>query len=46
MLLSVHRFALTDSNMADQRTGDIIQKPGAIIDHNEKMGSTDLVGCV
>ena len=32
--------------MADQRTGDIIQKPGAIIDDNEKMDSIDLVGCV
>ena len=46
MLPAVHRFALIDSNMADQRTGDIIQKPGAIIDHNEKMDSIDLVGCV
>ena len=43
---AVHRFTLIHSNMTDQRTRNIIQNPGSIIDHNKSMGSIDLVGCV
>lgn len=43
---AVHRFTLIHSNMTDQRTGNIIQNPSSIIDHNKNMGSIDLVDCV
>ena len=33
---AVHKFALTDSNTIDQRTGYIIPKPHAIINHKKK----------
>ena len=44
MLPAVHGFPLIDSNMTDQRTGEIIQKPDAIID--KTMGDIGLVSCV
>ena len=45
MLPALHRFALSDSNITDQRTGYKIPKPDAIIDHNnkKKIGGMDLM---
>ena len=36
ILPAVHKFALTDSNTIDQKTGYIIPKRDAIINHKEK----------
>ena len=44
MLPALHRFALSDSNMTDQRNGYKIPKPDAIINHSKKkIGGMDLM---